>query len=227
MAELKSFASLSSTLLARKGSAKPAMRPQGWGQGMGLEDLGWNDMGGGSTPAVAAVPDFNDRPEHVPSSIAALTPAPRSSVPLAEVEPVPSPVVEQQRVIEASFAEPAHKSVVEAVAEPVVETVPEPVVEVVPALVEQAVPASVEQVVPRQPKVVALPLRPRQAAGSKGKAAFTLRLDAERHLRLRLACAVTHRSAQQLVTEALDTFLATLPELEAMAGHVPIAGKRS
>ena len=212
MAELKSFASLSSTLLARKGSAKPAMRPQGWGQGMGLEDLGWNDMGGGSTPAVAAVPDYDDRPEHVPSSISALTPAPRSSVPLAEVEPVPSPVVEQQRVIEASFAEPA----------------PEPVAEAEPEPVAEAAPAPAEQVAPRQAKVVALPPRPRQAAGAKSKAAFTLRLEAERHLRLRLACAVTHRSAQQLVTEALDSFLATLPELDAMAGHLPAsAGKRS
>jgi hypothetical protein len=211
MAELKSFASLSSTLLARKGSAKPAMRPQGWGQGMGLEDLGWNDMGGGSTPSVAAVPDFDDRPEHVPSSIAALTPAPRSTAPV-ELEPVPSPVVEQQRVIEASFAEPAPE--------------PEPAPEAVQVEPEPA--AEPVLAAPAKAKVVALPPRPRQAAGSKSKAAFTLRLEADRHLRLRLACAVTHRSAQQLVTDALDAFLATLPELDAMAGHLPTsAGKRS
>ena len=44
--EAKPFASLSSGLLARKGAARPAMRPQGFGQvGNGLEDLGWNDMG--------------------------------------------------------------------------------------------------------------------------------------------------------------------------------------
>ena len=44
--EPKPFASLSSGLLARKGAARPAMRPQGFGQGGGsLEDLGWNDMG--------------------------------------------------------------------------------------------------------------------------------------------------------------------------------------
>ena len=209
MAEPKSFASLSSTLLARKGSAKPAMRPQGWGQGMGLEDLGWNDMGHGQAPAPASVTQFDDRPEHVPSSIAALTPAPRSTVPLAEVEPVPSPVVEQQRVIEASFSEPAR--------EPEVVSAPEPAPEPEPVRAE-----------PPKAKVLALPPRPRQAAGSKGKAAFTLRLEAERHLRLRLACAVTHRSAQQLVTDALDAFLATLPELDAMAGHLPAsAGKRS
>src|SRR3982751_1323259 len=46
MAEPKPFASLSSGLLARKGGARPAMRPQGFGQiGGNLEDLGWNDMG--------------------------------------------------------------------------------------------------------------------------------------------------------------------------------------
>ncbi|MGH6658967.1 MAG: hypothetical protein ACREBK_06980, partial [Sphingomicrobium sp.] len=46
MSEPKPFASLSSGLLARKGAARPAMRPQGFGQsGAGLEDLGWNDMG--------------------------------------------------------------------------------------------------------------------------------------------------------------------------------------
>ena len=70
-------------------------------------------------------------------------------------------------------------------------------------------------------EVVALPARPRQKAGTKGKAAFTLRLDPERHLKLRLACAVTHRSAQQIVSDALDDFLDALPELDAMAGQVP------
>ena len=72
MAEPKPFASLSSGLLARKGAAKPAMRPQGFGQGMGLEDLGWNDMGHGHSPAPAP---REERPAHVPSSISALTPA--------------------------------------------------------------------------------------------------------------------------------------------------------
>jgi len=62
---------------------------------------------------------------------------------------------------------------------------------------------------------------PRSAAGSKAKAAFTLRLDAERHLKLRLACAVTGRSAQQLVTEALDSLLGAMPELESMADRAP------
>src|SRR3712207_997658 len=143
------------------------MRPQGFGQmpmGVGLEDLGWNDMGNaGHSPAFAP----QELPEHVPSSIAALTPAPRGHVePLEEAEieeeiaPPPPPVVEQQRVIEATFAEPAPQ--------------PAPI-----APAPAAVPARNGSVVPLQP-------RGRRAAGSKGKAAFTLRLDSERHLKLRL-----------------------------------------
>jgi hypothetical protein len=201
MAEAKPFASLSSSLLARKGSAKPAMRPQGWGQGMGLEDLGWNDMGLGQQPA-----PVQHRPEHVPSPITALTPAPRA----VPVEPATPPaVVEQQRAIEASFAEPA------AVPALAVRTDPAPVkVQAIPPVVEA--PAQAET-----PAAVGLPKRPRRAPGSKDKAAFTLRLAADRHLKLRLACAVTHRSAQQIVTDALDAFLQGLPEVEAMAGQVP------
>ncbi len=203
MAEPKPFASLSSGLLARKGAAKPAMRPQGFGQvpmGVGLEDLGWNDMG-----SVQPVHAPEPLPEHVPSSIAALTPAPRHGSPEylreqieepAEQEIAPPPVVEQQRVIEATFAEPAKPA-------------PAPKAE-------------------RKASVVQLPTRERRAPGSKAKAAFTLRLDSERHLKLRLACAVTHRSAQQLVTEALDRFLVSLPEVDALSSSVAAkSGKRN
>jgi hypothetical protein len=59
--------------------------------------------------------------------------------------------------------------------------------------------------------------RARSAPGSKAKAAFTLRLDPQRHLKLRLACAVNGRSAQQIVTDALDSLLNAMPELDAMA----------
>lgn len=53
-----------------------------------------------------------------------------------------------------------------------------------------------------------------------GRAAFTLRLDGERHLRLRLASALVHQSAQSLVTQALDQFLATMPQVDALAVQV-------
>ena len=65
----------------------------------------------------------------------------------------------------------------------------------------------------------------RRSALSHGRrAAFTLRVDAERHLKLRLACTLRNRSAQQVVTEALDRLLADFPEVTALAEHV--AGKR-
>ena len=54
-----------------------------------------------------------------------------------------------------------------------------------------------------------------------GKSAFTLRLDAKRHLRLRLASAVTHRSAQALVTQALDALLDAMPDVDALAARLP------
>ena len=43
---------------------------------------------------------------------------------------------------------------------------------------------------------------------AREKAAFTLRLDPSRHARLKQACASSRRSAQQVVTDALDAFLA-------------------
>lgn len=182
MNEARPFASLSSGLLARKGAARPAMRPQGYNGGS-FEDLGWNDMGGHEPE--------EDLPEHVPSSIAALTPAPRH--PQAEI-PEPEVVAQQRAIAETFEAE---------------EPAPEP--------------APVEDAPAPAPAVVALP-RPVAVAGHARKAAFTLRVDAERHLRLRLATAVTGRSAQQIVTEALDHLLASLPEIEALAERVPAAG---
>ncbi|HEY6048862.1 MAG TPA: hypothetical protein VIV07_07440 [Sphingomicrobium sp.] len=83
--------------------------------------------------------------------------------------------------------------------------------------------APVAATAPAPPVAVAAPVaprrapRPRSAPGTKGKAAFTLRLDKDRHLKLRLACAVGGRSAQQLVTDALDQLLERMPELDAMA----------
>jgi predicted DNA-binding protein len=59
-----------------------------------------------------------------------------------------------------------------------------------------------------------------RAKAEKSKAAFTLRLDNDRHLRLRLASAVTNRSAQHLVTEALDAFLESLTDVDALANQL-------
>lgn len=68
--------------------------------------------------------------------------------------------------------------------------------------------------------------QPRRKAVEHGRrAAFTLRLDAERHLKLRLASTMHECSAQELVTAALDQYLAEISELDSIAAHV--AGKKS
>ena len=67
------------------------------------------------------------------------------------------------------------------------------------------------------------------AAEEAGVAAVgdrVLRLDAERHLKLRLASAVTGRSAQQIVCQALDDFLTTLPEIDRLADQLPQARRK-
>jgi len=159
--------------------------------------------------------EAQDLPEHVPSSIEALTPAPGG-----RTHNEPPAVVEQQRELEARLTpaeperlpEPEPEAALEA---PEAEAPPEPELEAEPKV--QA---------PSEARVVKLPrsrVTPTRAPASavRAKAAFTLRLDPDRHLKLRLACALSRRSAQQLVTEALDDFLGSLPELEALAGHVP------
>ena len=200
----RNYASLSSGLLARKGTARPAMRPQGYHTG--LEDLGWNDMGNVPPPAVEELEV--DLPSHVPSSISALTPSPRLS---RNGEAVEEPeVVAQQRAIAENFP-----------AEPDAADELEPEFE--PAPIE-------EQIARPRARVVPLPKRPAAKAKQDGgrKAAFTLRLDTDRHLRLRLATAVTGQSAQQIVTGALDALLASIPEVEALAERaVSAKAKRS
>src|SRR5688572_6036446 len=92
--EPKPFASLSSGLLARKGAARPAMRPQGFGQvGGNLEDLGWDDMGfEPPKPAETARDSEHD-------AFGEELTQPPSRNPLAALTPVGSPVHEQQAEI--------------------------------------------------------------------------------------------------------------------------------
>ena len=157
------FASLSPALLARKGGAKPAMRPQnttgatdGKTAAANLEDLGWNDMGEDVQPQGARV--------------VRMTPAGAG----ASAAPSASPVRDTLDRIAAKLETPG------------------------PARVSAA----------------------NKAANDSRRAAFTLRLDQERHLKLRLACTVRGRSAQQLVTDALDSLLAQMPEIDNLAAQV-------
>ncbi|WP_288938134.1 hypothetical protein [uncultured Sphingomonas sp.] len=184
------MASLSSGLLARKGQARPAMRSQGLGgYGHGLDDLGWNDMGGETAAAPAAVPaqpQPQPQPQAQPPSSAApavVAASPDSPAPVS-AESIPTVLLERERLQAAITPPPAVKSV-----------------------------------------SVATATRLRRETQHAGKAAFTLRVDAERHLRLRIASAITNRSAQDLVTEALDALLAAIPEVEALVAQLP-QGKR-
>ena len=207
--EPKPFASLSSGLLARKGAARPAMRPQGFGQGgAGLEDLGWNDMGF-EPPKPASAPILDD--EH--DAFGEELPEQPIRNPIAALTPVASPVHEQHAELAETFGAADEDEEIDETAELYEddEAAPAPEAEVVVIAPPAAKPAP-----RRQPK-------PRSAPGSSGKAAFTLRLDPSRHLKLRLACAVNGRSAQQLVTDALDELLSAMPELDSMAERAPAA----
>ncbi|WP_419808501.1 hypothetical protein [Sphingomonas sp.] len=173
----KPFASLSGGLLARKGAARPAMRPQGFASlaptAQQLEDLGWNDMGS----------DAGAEP-----------------VPLTMVAPVAA---------DAEVEKPPVLVVREALAEAVAAPVPDT------GKAEDEAPRAVHAV------SVATATRLSRETAHKGRAAFTLRLDAESHLRLRLASALANRSAQQLVAQALARFLVTMPEVDALAAQLP------
>ena len=186
---IQPVASLSPTLLARKGAARPAMRPQlqplrafQENTARQLDDLGWNDMGND-------VPDGGEPAAEV------------SETPLVALEPIALETAVLQAIADAPIEEgrdePASAEIV----------VLNPVAEVIPAL--KSKPAKV-----REPK-------PRRSALSDGRrAAFTLRLDSERHLKLRLACVTSNRSAQQLLIDALDRLIADLPDVAALATKV-------
>lgn len=177
------FASLSSTLLARKGGAKPAMRPQsGLISGHGplpanIEDLGWNDMGSEDEPAREA-------------EVLQLTPSPANPETAAEAREIDHEAKDQLEAVAPVDEPPVRKQ----------QTV----------LAERlSTPASDYAAEIKVP------------AGKRGKrAAFTLRLDPDRHLKLRLACTIRNRSAQQIVTEALDALLGGMPDIDKLAAQV-------
>jgi len=225
--EAKPFASLSSGLLARKGAARPAMRPQGFGQvGNGLEDLGWNDMG--FEPPKAADVERDEMHDAFGDDV---VDHPRAVHPTG-LTPVGSPVHDQQAEIAERMngddeAEVEVEVEVEAEAEAEAEDEVDETAELYEPEVERASPVvqiAPPIVVPVDAAALRRASRVRAAPGSKGKAAFTLRLDPERHLKLRLACAVDGRSAQQLVTDALDQLLERMPDLNGLAAKAKRRG---
>lgn len=200
MAEAKPFASLSSGLLARKGDARPAMRRQmnnGTVESSAVahDDLGWNDMGYDVNPDHNAPMDYDHDMGHNP--LAAAVPEVKP-----EVKAQQDRIAEQLHV-QAEQTEALHY-----------DAPPAPVVSIVTAKPVAVAPVAVAAVSVKAKT-------PRAAPGTKDKSAFTLRLDGDRHLRLRLACAVSNRSAQQLVTAALDAFIESMPAIAALAAQIP------
>ena len=229
MAEPKAFASLSSGLLARKGAARPAMRPQGFGQlGGTLEDLGWDDMGfEPPKPVLAAVRD-DDHDAFGDSVSEGVIRHPLSGLtPLA-----PSPVHTQQAELADRFAgydlEPGEEDETDPTAEMMDDEAPAPLVARMPSPANESEPAiEPDAIVAHEVEVPRRAVKPRAAPGTKAKSAFTLRLDPARHLKLRLACAINGRSAQLLLIDALDQLLAAMPELDGMAKQAPAIRKAS
>ena len=110
---------------------------------------------------------------------------------------------------------------------------PEPIADVVPIGADPGFTAHLPEVVRQQRQMVSrydgasrlegasrFEGERRSALADGRRAAFTLRVDADRHLKLRLACTIRGRSAQQLVTEALDALLDSLPEVTDLAAQV-------
>ncbi len=197
------FASLGPTLLARKGGAKPAMRPQvspipgASGNGVSsLDDLGWNDMG-------------EDAETQHDSKVLQLTPEPANPEAAAEATALAAEA-------DAALTNvPAKKPEVLRQRETIAKQIDAPQAKPAPAAAKAATSPEAPVEAPVQ---AAAPKRRRRSALARGKrAAFTLRLDADRHLKLRLACTLRNHSAQQIVTEALDQFLGTMPDVESLA----------
>ena len=225
MSDAKPLASLGASLLARKGGAKPAMRPQstraavnGQAAAQNLEDLGWDDMG-----------DEDNAANHT-AEVLSLTPSPHNKEAEALTDTAsPKPKVRSMHeelalrlAEEEAKANPAAKKQALPPIAPVKKQALPPVDLDEPDEIElePQVPSNVQPIAVMAGTRSEAPKAKPQAANDSRRAAFTLRLDAKRHLKLRLAATVRGRSAQQLVTEALDSFLGQLPEIETLAAQV-------
>lgn len=217
MTQTRPTASLNGQLLARKGGARPAMRPQmqplkrqpaadSKDDHDPLEDLGWNDMGEHDDEA-------RNGSDYLP-----LTPAPRNveaeDEAKADDDAAEAQLARNARAIAEAMDHPAE-------AKPEVVRQREAIVTRLDTARPKADNDRIEQdnTALLREKTRTAAAQPKKAKG-KRRAAFTLRLDSERHLKLRLACTIRNRSAQQLVTEALDQLLGNMSDLETLAAQV-------
>ncbi len=192
MGEPKPLASLTSGLLARKGAARPAMRRQPLGSGPApLTGNGYDDLG------------WNDMGYDV-DPVEANDTAVRIDLKAVMPESVPAHNHDAETAVDADLAEIRKPEVIRQFEE-------------LQARMETVVVAAPAAKPVRRSPVRRAPVDAHQ----REKAAFTLRLDAERHLRLRLASAIYNRSAQHILIDVLDNYLSTLPEIDAMASRVP------
>ncbi|MEM1194718.1 MAG: hypothetical protein AAGH57_01325 [Pseudomonadota bacterium] len=265
-----SFASLGPTLLARKGGAKPAMRPQLTPlpddmAGLAalaeeqLEDLGWNDMG--SEDAANDVADVesplfpvkraertqtvlhsSNDPEWDQNLIddtfddeaceAAEDDNPAGPHPIldplasADIVSLAShsagrpPANEDTSHVQQTAISNARNLLADANAERAEALEADlPEIEVEGPLLREK--RSVSNKKPKKSAKAASKARKGGArsqskSGTGRRAAFTLRLDTDRHLKLRLAATMQGVSAQLLVTDALDALFDDIDELEAL-----------
>ncbi len=197
-----SFASLEPTLLARKGGAKPAMRPQlapipETVDDEQLEDLGWNDMG--------------DEAQSSDSSEATDNAVSRGNV-VALGRTKPSAIDGRTAANEDEFG-------ADAGASPILQRRSRD--EDRNDLAGAAMPLptdrdDAQELIQRKPAPRA---KSKQTRGTR-RAAFTLRLDTERHLKLRLAATMRSTSAQALVTDALDAVFAQIEDLDVLVARI-------
>ncbi|BAK66740.1 hypothetical protein SLG_20650 [Sphingobium sp. SYK-6] len=192
MPEPRPAASLTAGLLARRGTARPAMRRPTLG---GLhaplptnDDLGWNDMGEPDCPEAEIALPTGPETAQATEEEAARTP-------------------DDSMTAECASAVPAAEALAPAPPMPI-------------SPIEEQLQALAKRINARTAPRKAESRSPAKLTEAARKAAFTLRIDQERHLRLRLLSAVSNRSAQQLLIEALDTLITENEQLNALARQV-------
>lgn len=206
MTDPKPFASLTAGLLARKGNARPAMRrqPHFAAHGavpLGHDDLGWNDMGYDVDPA-RQIDDVRDG--HVDPARGLSPMHHHGDVHVADAHGLDAadmhPINDTVEVI-TPFAEPEVRRQMQTLAKAITVNATQPDAK------KAGKGAS------------------RAQAGTRGKYAFTLRLDPDRHLRLRLMSAASKCSTQQLLVAMIDEYLGQRPEIDSLVARLPAQTK--